>query len=85
MRETLYRHSKVVYCLVDTLYCHAETLCCRVGTLFCRAQDEYRNEPGSVITADFYNASALLPLTDEAIVQRVKSHLVTCEPGFRGK
>ena len=26
--------------------------------------------------------SALLPLTDEAIVQRAKSHLVTCEPGF---
>lgn len=57
----------------------------RVGTLYCHAQDEYRNEPGSVITADFYNASALLPLTDEAIVQRVKSHLVTCEPGFRGE
>ena len=65
-------------CLADTLYF-------RVGNLYRCAQDEYRNEPGSVITADFYNASALLPLTDEAIVQRVKSHLVTCEPGFRGE
>lgn len=33
--------------------------------------------------ADFYGASALLPLTDEEIVQRLKSHIATCEPGFK--
>ncbi|KAF5833500.1 hypothetical protein DUNSADRAFT_10187 [Dunaliella salina] len=47
-------------------------------------QDEYRNAEGSVITVDFYNASALLPLTDEALIQRVRSHLEKCEPGFKG-
>jgi uncharacterized protein with NAD-binding domain and iron-sulfur cluster len=33
--------------------------------------------------ADFYGASALLPLTDEEIVDRLKSHIQTCEPGFK--
>lgn len=33
--------------------------------------------------ADFYGASALLPLTDAEIVDRLKSHIETCEPGFR--
>ena len=47
-------------------------------------QTEYRDEPGSVITADFYHASALLPLTDADIVQRLTSHLAACEPGFKG-
>lgn len=47
-------------------------------------QDEYKDAPGAVITADFYNASALLPLSDEAVVERVQSHLETCEPGFKG-
>ncbi|GAX73691.1 hypothetical protein CEUSTIGMA_g1142.t1 [Chlamydomonas eustigma] len=48
-------------------------------------QDEYRDAPGSVITADFYNAAALLPLSDQDIVDRVKGHLETCEPAaFKG-
>lgn len=34
-------------------------------------------------SADFYGASALLPLTDEEIVDRLKSHIQTCEPGFK--
>eukprot|EP00878_Enallax_costatus_P019916 GHUV01021029.1.p1 GENE.GHUV01021029.1~~GHUV01021029.1.p1 ORF type:complete len:497 (+),score=100.84 GHUV01021029.1:173-1663(+) len=46
-------------------------------------QDEYWDATGSVITADFYGASALLPLTDQEIVDRVKSHIEVCEPGFR--
>ncbi|KAL6762516.1 hypothetical protein V8C86DRAFT_2515288 [Haematococcus lacustris] len=46
-------------------------------------QDEYRDAAGTVITSDFYNASALLPLSDEAIVERVHQHLITCEPAFR--
>lgn len=29
--------------------------------------------------------SALLPLSDEAIVQRVRKHLEACEPGFKGE
>ncbi len=48
-------------------------------------QDEYASEPGSVISADFYHSNALMPLSDEQIVQRVVSHLQTCEPGFRGE
>lgn len=48
-------------------------------------QDEYASEPGSVISADFYHSNALMPLSDEQIVQRVVSHLQTCEPGFKGE
>ena len=29
----------------------------------CPRQDEYKSEPGSVIAADFYGASRLLPLS----------------------
>eukprot|EP00798_Chlamydomonas_sp_ICE-L_P018499 gene18499-24997_t len=47
-------------------------------------QDEYKDEPGTVISSDFYNASALLPLTDEEVIQRVRSHVEKCEPGFKG-
>lgn len=46
---------------------------------------EYKDAEGSVITVDFYNASALLPLTDEALIERVQMHLETCEPGFKGE
>lgn len=49
------------------------------------SQDEYKDEPGSVMTVDFYNASGMLPLSDEAIVERVMRHLGTCEPQFRGE
>lgn len=45
-------------------------------------QDEYKNEPGSVVAADYYHAGALLPLSDEEIVRRTKSHMTVCEPGF---
>lgn len=37
-----------------------------------------------MITVDFYNASALLPLTDDALIERVRGHLEKCEPGFKG-
>ncbi|GLI65776.1 hypothetical protein VaNZ11_009387 [Volvox africanus] len=47
-------------------------------------QDEYQNEPGTVISADFYHANSLLPLSDQEIVDRVVSHVATCEPGFNG-
>jgi len=30
--------------------------------------DEYRNQPGTVIEADFYHANQFLPLSDEEIV-----------------
>lgn len=46
-------------------------------------QDEYKDAAGSVVASDFYGASELLPLSDEAIVARVVSHLRECEPGFR--
>jgi uncharacterized protein with NAD-binding domain and iron-sulfur cluster len=45
--------------------------------------DEYRDEPGSVIEADFYHANQLLPLSDEQIVAKVQRDLATCIPAFR--
>lgn len=45
--------------------------------------DEYRNEPGTVVEADFYHANQLLPLSDEQIVSKVQQDLATCIPAFR--
>jgi len=47
-------------------------------------QDEYRDELGSVIEADFYHANQLLPLSDRQIVEKVQRDLAVCVPGFRG-
>jgi uncharacterized protein with NAD-binding domain and iron-sulfur cluster len=44
--------------------------------------DEYRDEPGSVIEADFYHANQLLPQSDEQIVAKVQQDLATCIPAF---
>lgn len=44
--------------------------------------DEYKGG-NSVVASDFYNATELLPLPDDAIVARVLSHLRECEPRFR--
>lgn len=44
--------------------------------------DEFRDEPGSVIEADFYHANQLLPLSDEQIVEKVQRDLATCIPAF---
>lgn len=46
-------------------------------------QDEYKQEPGTVIAADFYHANTLLPLSDAEIVAKVKQNLDTCEPAFQ--
>lgn len=45
-------------------------------------QDEYKSEPGTVIAADFYGASSLMPLTDDEIIKKVLSNLALCEPEF---
>ncbi len=45
--------------------------------------DEYRNEPGTVIEADFYHGNQFLPLSDEQIVERVQGYLATCIPDFQ--
>jgi uncharacterized protein with NAD-binding domain and iron-sulfur cluster len=45
--------------------------------------DECKNDPGTVIAADFYGASDLLPLSDAEIVHKVQSNIATCEPAFR--
>ncbi|MDJ0795834.1 MAG: FAD-dependent oxidoreductase [Calothrix sp. MO_167.B12] len=45
--------------------------------------DEYKDEPGSVIEADFYHANQLIPLENEAIIAKVHQDLATCVPGFR--
>ncbi|MBD1936185.1 FAD-dependent oxidoreductase [Microcoleus sp. FACHB-68] len=44
--------------------------------------DEFRDEPGTVIEADFYHANQFLSLSDEEIVSRVQQYLTTCIPEF---
>ena len=54
---------------------------CSVGALqSCKShqrlfamQDEYRDEPFTVIEADFYGANVLMPLPDDALVAKVAS------------
>lgn len=45
--------------------------------------DEFRNEPGTVIEADFYHANQFLPLDNSEIIAIVKTYLTTCIPAFR--
>lgn len=45
--------------------------------------DEYKNEPGTVIEADFYHANQFLGMSDADIITKVKNYLATCVPGFR--
>ncbi|MBD2338326.1 FAD-dependent oxidoreductase [Calothrix sp. FACHB-156] len=45
--------------------------------------DEYKNETGTVIEADFYHANQFLNLSDEEIVPIVQRYLTTCIPAFR--
>ncbi|MBO3459226.1 FAD-dependent oxidoreductase [Aetokthonos hydrillicola Thurmond2011] len=45
--------------------------------------DEYRDEPGTVIEADFYHANQLLPLQDEQILPLVQRYLGVCVPEFQ--
>ena len=45
--------------------------------------DEYKDEPGSVIEADFYHANQLLPQSDEQIINKVHQDLGICVSGFR--
>ena len=44
--------------------------------------DEYRDEPNTVIEADFYHANQLLPMSDEQIVNKVHRDVATCIPSF---
>jgi uncharacterized protein with NAD-binding domain and iron-sulfur cluster len=44
--------------------------------------DEYRDEPNSVIEADFYHANQLLSMSDEEIVRKVQKDLSVCVPSF---
>ncbi len=44
--------------------------------------DEYKNEPNTVIEADFYHANQLLPMTDAQIVSKVHQDLAVCIPSF---
>lgn len=46
-------------------------------------QDEYKDEPGTVIAADFYHANTLLPLSHADIIAKVKHNLGVCEPAFQ--
>ncbi|MBW4646151.1 MAG: FAD-dependent oxidoreductase [Goleter apudmare HA4340-LM2] len=45
--------------------------------------DEYQDEPGTVIEADFYHANQFLNLSDAEILPIVQGYLATCIPAFR--
>jgi uncharacterized protein with NAD-binding domain and iron-sulfur cluster len=45
--------------------------------------DEYKNDPGTVIEADFYHANQFLNLSDQEIIAIVQGYLTTCVPAFR--
>lgn len=46
-------------------------------------QDEYRQEAGSVVEVDYYNATSLLGLTDEQLIQRtLHTYLAACQPAY---
>ncbi|MGK7945365.1 MAG: FAD-dependent oxidoreductase [Microcystaceae cyanobacterium] len=46
-------------------------------------QDEYQQETGSVIEADFYHANQLLSMSDQEIVKKVHHDLSVCVPQFK--
>lgn len=46
-------------------------------------QDEYRHETCSVVEVDFYNATSLLGLTDEQLIQRTRrTYLAACHSAY---
>ncbi len=46
-------------------------------------QDEYRQEAGSVVEVDYYNATSLLGLTDDQLIQRtLHTYLAACQPAY---
>lgn len=45
--------------------------------------DQYRNQSGTVVEADYYHANQLLPLDDESLVAQVQQNLSGCIPAFR--
>jgi uncharacterized protein with NAD-binding domain and iron-sulfur cluster len=47
-------------------------------------QDEYRDEPGTVVEVDFYHANQFISLDDKDIISIVQRYLTTCVPGFYG-
>jgi uncharacterized protein with NAD-binding domain and iron-sulfur cluster len=48
-----------------------------------KLHDEFRDQPGTVIEADFYHANQFLPLDNQDIIAIVKTYLATCIPAFR--
>ncbi|GJN02080.1 hypothetical protein PR202_ga19398 [Eleusine coracana subsp. coracana] len=46
--------------------------------------DDYYGEPITIVEAQFYNASHLLPLSDEHIISEVSSRLIKCIQDFDG-
>ena len=44
--------------------------------------DEYKDEPGTVIEADYYHANQLLALDDDQVISLVKTDLAGCIPAF---
>ena len=47
-------------------------------------QDEYKEAPGQVVASDFYHSNELMPLSDDAIVEKTVRNIAACEPGFLG-
>jgi uncharacterized protein with NAD-binding domain and iron-sulfur cluster len=44
--------------------------------------DEYRDEPGTVVEADYYHANQLLALDDDQVLAQVQQDLAGCIPAF---
>ena len=44
--------------------------------------DEYRDEPGTVVEADYYHANQLLALDDDQVLRQVQQDLAGCIPAF---
>ncbi len=44
--------------------------------------DEYRDEPGTVVEADYYHANQLLALDDDQVLRQVQRDLAGCIPAF---
>ena len=78
----LYQKLEAAHCRLSVI--SRSQPCDAAQRTLCALQDEYADEPGTVIASDFYHSNELMPLSDEAIINRVVSNMGACEPAFLG-
>ena len=72
----------ILYTRKEALY-HSELLQGCHQQLVVWFQEEYKHEKGSVVEVDYYNATALMPLTDAQLIDRTLRHyLASCQPAY---